>query len=228
MTNDTTTAGPKVGREVDHLRELALQMGGLSESILEKSLQALWTQNPTLAIEVNQDDVAIDQLDVDVDHAVMQTLALLSPVATDLRQVLAVKTMATDLERVGDLARNIAKCAIRISERGDIEIPVRLKTLATDAQRLLSKALQSFADLDVGEARTVLAEDDAIDAEEGEIIRNRIEVITQNPRNASQEIDFIFVAQSLERIADHATNIAEDVILAAEAQNVKHFEKLSN
>lgn len=229
MMTENTVAGPKVGREVDHLRQLVLQMGGLSEGILEKALQSLWTRDPELAGRVAADDLAIDRLDVEVDHAVMQTLALLSPVARDLRQVLAVKTMATDLERVGDLARNIAGCATRLaSASAPVEIPARLRSLASDCQRVLSRSLQAFADLDVAQARSVLADDDAIDEEEDQIIRDCISALDAAPSSARQEIDFIFVAQSLERIADHATNIAEEVILAAEALNVKHLEKLSN
>jgi phosphate transport system protein len=227
MMTENTIAGPKVGREVDHLRQLALQMGGLSESILEKSLQALWNRDAALARTVAHDDLAIDRLDVEVDHAVMQTLALLAPVARDLRQVLAVKTMATDLERVGDLARNIAGCAERLAARDQIEIPTRLRSLASDCQRLLSRSLQAFADLDATQARSVLEDDDAIDEEEDRVIRDCIQTLDTSPGLARQEIDFIFVAQSLERIADHATNIAEDVILATEALNLKHFEKLS-
>lgn len=228
MMTENTNSEPKVGREVDHLRQLALQMGGLAEEILEKSLQALWGQNASLAKEVRTDDLAIDRLDVEVDQAVMQTLALLAPVARDLRQVLAVKTMATDLERVGDLSRNIAKCAVRLAERDQAEAPPRLRALAADCQRLLSRALQAFADLDVKQARSILSDDDAIDTEEDLIIRERIEILSNAPGLAQQEVDFIFVAQSLERIADHATNIAEEVILAAEALNVKHLEKLSS
>jgi len=136
--------------------------------------------------------------------------------------------MATDLERVGDLARNIAKCAIRISDRGSADPPPALRTLASECQSVLSKALRSYADTNAELAREVLAEDDDIDAAEDDLIRASIGEIQRSPALAEQSIDLIFIAQSLERVADHATNIAEDVILIAESLNLKHAQKLSS
>jgi phosphate transport system protein len=202
-------------------------MGGLAEAILDKSLRATWTRNAELAGEVSSDDLEIDRIDVEIDHAVLNVLALLAPVAVDLRQVLAVKTMATDLERVGDLARNIAGCAQRLSDRATVSPPATLRTLAEDCQRTLRRAIQAFADLDSDRAREVLAADDAIDAAEDGVIRQAIARIQTQPSQSEQEIDLIFIAKSLERVADHATNIAEEVILAADALNLKHLEKLS-
>jgi phosphate transport system protein len=203
-------------------------MAGLAEAILDKSLRAIWGRVEGLPDEVVADDLEIDRLDVEIDQAVMNVLALQAPVAADLRQVLAIKTMATDLERVGDLARNIAGCAKRLQVREPIAIPPLLRQLADDSQRVLTRAIQSFADLDVDQARQVLGSDDEIDAEEDRVIREAIQKIQDDPSTSSQEIDLIFIAQSLERVADHATNIAEDVILAAEALNIKHQEKLSH
>lgn len=228
MTNHQTMGSfPKVGREVENLRKLALRMGGLAEAILEKSLRATWQRDEELAAQVVRDDLEIDRIDVEIDQAVLHTLALLSPVAVDLRQVIAIKTMATDLERVGDLARNIAGCAKRLTHREAVAAPPLLKSLAADSQRILSRSIQAFADLDANQARSVIGDDDGIDSDEDELIRNAIKQIHENPSESDQQIDFIFIAQSLERIADHATNIAEDVILAAESMNVKHQEKLS-
>ena len=217
----------KTGREVDNLRQLALRMGGLAEGILEKSLRAVWNRDPTLAGEVIRDDLAIDRIDVEIDAAVLSVLALRAPVASDLRQTLAIKTMATDLERIGDLARNIAGSASRLAERPPITPPTILRELADDSRRLLGRALQAFADLDGNLARTVLREDDEIDEIEGRVIRASIDRIEARPDASRQEIDLIFIAKNLERVADHATNIAEEVILAAESVNLKHAEKLA-
>jgi phosphate transport system protein len=202
-------------------------MGGLAEAILDKSLRATWDRDARLASEVASDDLEIDRLDLEIDHAVLNVLALQAPVASDLRQVVAIKTMATDLERVGDISRNIAGCARRLSERAPIALPPMLRALADDSQRVLSRALQAFADLDSDRARDVLNADDAIDAAEDRFIRAAIAEIKQHPDLSEQEIDLIFIAQNLERVADHATNIAEDVLLAVEALNLKHVEKLS-
>lgn len=217
----------KIGREVDHLRHLALRMGGLAESILDKSLRALWQRDAALAKQVAHDDLEIDRIDVEIDAAVLSVLALRAPVASDLRQTLAIKTMATDLERIGDLSRNIAGSAARLAQRDAVPAPALLRELAHESRRSLSRALQAFADLDVDMARAVLREDDEIDDVEGRVIRESIERIQARPDSSRQEVDLIFVAKNLERVADHATNIAEEVVLAAESVNLKHAEKLA-
>jgi phosphate transport system protein len=203
-------------------------MGSLAESILAKSLDALWRRDAALAESVQQDDLEIDQLDVDIDEAVIKVLALRAPVARDLREVVAIKTMATDLERVGDLARNIAKSAVRLAERSPVATPPKLETLAEESRRLLRRALDAFADYDAAAARRVLDDDDAVDREEDRVIREALEEIMHRPECSAQELDLILVAKNLERVADHATNIAEDVVLAAEAKNLKHASKLSS
>ena len=213
-----------VDRDLQALRELALRMGSLSEEILAKSLRCL--KDADACAEVQQDDVEIDRLDVAIDDAVLELLATKAPVATDLRFVLSTKAIATDLERVGDLARNIAKCAAGLASAESIPIPPKLDALARDSQRLLHMALDCYAQGDPELARRVMEQDDFIDASETRVIREAIEQIAVHPERSSQQIDLILIAKNLERVADHATNIAEDVILIAEALNLKHSEKL--
>ncbi len=217
---------PKVERKLESLREQVLRMGHLAEAILDKSLRAVWERDPVLAGEVKQDDLPIDMLDLEIDQAVLEVLALQAPVAQDLRQVIAIKTAATDLERVGDLARNIAKSAARLAEREAIPVPSLLKTLASESQAVLKNSISALADLDPESARAVLAADDKIDEDEDEAIRASIASIHEHPEHTEQEVDFILIAKSLERVGDHATNIAEDVILVAESKNLKHAGKL--
>ena len=133
----------KVDRDIGTLRETVLRMARLSEAILGKSLQAIWERNPALSLEVKADDIAIDRLDVEIDDTVLRILALDAPVASDLRLVVAVKSIATDLERVGDIARNIAGCARRLSEVPEIGLPPELAGSApgTLAEKLMA-ALQ--------------------------------------------------------------------------------------
>jgi phosphate transport system protein len=209
------------------LRKKLLRMGSLAEAILEKSLRALWARDAALAGEVQKDDIEIDRLDVEIDEAVLRVLALQAPVANDLRHVVAVKMIATDLERVGDLARNVAKSALRLSAQPEAVMPAKLHELADEARRLLRESLDSFSDLDPQKAENVLREDDVVDRNEGQVIQDAIIALGKNPELAPQEVDFILVAKNLERVADHATNIAEDVILATQARNVKHAEKLA-
>jgi phosphate transport system protein len=201
-------------------------MGGLAEAILEKSLTAVWKRDRVAAGQVKLDDLEIDRLDLAIDAAVLRILATQAPVADDLRSVIAAKMIATDLERVGDLARNIAKGALRLAEHPEVPIPPRLRSLGDEVQRVLHRALDSFADGDAAIAAMVLEQDDQVDADQDVVIRAAIEEITGHPDIVSQGVDFILIAKNLERVADHATNIAEDVILATQARNVKHAAKL--
>jgi len=209
------------------LRRKLLRMGSLAEGILEKSLRALAARDAALADEVKRDDLEIDRLDVELDEDVLRVLALQAPVANDLRQVVAIKMIATDLERVGDLARNIAKSARRLSGQTAVTLPPRLQELASESRRILREAIDAFSDLDAGKAEHVLREDDLIDASEGQVIQEAILALGRNPELAPQEVDFILVAKNLERVADHPSNTAEDAIVATQARNVKDAEKLA-
>jgi phosphate transport system protein len=209
------------------LRETLLLMGSRAESILDKAVRAVLERDAGLAAQVSQDDIEIDRLDVAVDEAVLKALALQAPVAADLREVVAIKMIATDLERVGDLARNIAKSALRLSRRLDVPIPAELARLAASAKGVLRSALDAFSQADPRAAHRVLGSDDEIDHAQDEVIVEEIEQISSHPDMASPAVDIIFIAKNLERVGDHATNIAEDVILVAEARNVKHAAKLA-
>ncbi len=212
---------------IDGLRELILRMGALAEAILAKALRCVAERDRELGKTVQKDDLEIDQLDVAIDDAILRALALQAPVAEDLRQVIAIKTMATDLERIGDIARNIAKSGIRLAERPQTALPARLERLCAAASGQLRAALDSFQALDAEAARAVIAGDDRVDELQDALVRDLIDRMPNDPSTASQAVDVIFIAESLERVGDHATNIAEDVILAVEARNVKHAEKLS-
>jgi len=209
------------------LRETLLLMGGRAESILDKSMRAVFQRDPALAAQVADDDLEIDRLDVAIDEAVLKALALQAPVASDLREVVAIKMIATDLERVGDLARNIAKSALRLSRRLDVPIPPELTRLAASAQGVLRRSLDAFSQADPRAAQGVLDSDDEIDHTQDEVILGELEQISLHPDMGSPAVDIIFIAKNLERVGDHATNIAEDVILVAEARNVKHAAKLA-
>jgi phosphate transport system protein len=208
------------------LRETLLRMGSRAEAILDKSVQAVIDRDAELARQVEPDDLEIDRLDVVIDGAVLRALALQAPVAADLRRVVAVKMIATDLERVGDLARNIAKSALRLSLHPEVPVPLVLARLARSAQRMLHGALDAYANEDADAARGVLAQDEEVDRQQDEVVRSGLQEIGGHPELASQAVDVIFVAKNLERVGDHATNIAEDVILVTEARNVKHASKL--
>jgi phosphate transport system protein len=209
------------------LRETILRMGSRAEAILAKALRALWTHDASLADEVAQDDLEIDRLDVSVDDAVLKALALGSPLAEDLRKVVAMKMIATDLERVGDLARNVASSAKRLAGGDATDAPEKLRSLADLVQGILRDALDALSDVNGAAARDVIAQDDAIDTLQDELVREEIRRMSDAPHSAPLTVDWILVAENLERVGDHATNIAEEVVLMAEARNLKHAAKLS-
>ncbi|MGI9430808.1 MAG: phosphate signaling complex protein PhoU [Myxococcota bacterium] len=212
---------------IENLREDLFRMGGLAEAILDKALRSVWEGDRALAEEVAPDDLEIDRLDVALDEAILKALALQAPVAEDLREVMAINMIATDLERVGDIARNIAKGALRlVAHGGEVQLPASLTSLSRAAQASLRTALDAFSRNDAGLAQSVLDGDDAIDDQQDEVVRSLLRGLEERAGSASQGVDMIFLAKHLERIADHATNIAEDVILVTEARNVKHAEKL--
>ena len=212
---------------LEELLALILRMGGRAEDIIEKALRAIERRDAALAASVAEDDLEIDRLDVEIDEAVLKALALQAPVAEELRQVIAVKTMANDLERVGDLARNVASSAIRLAEATGFEVPGALIELGQGARRQLRMALDCFTERNPDRAREVLEGDDVLDEQQDRLVRGMLEAIEGDPSCTRPCVDVILVAESLERVGDHATNIAEDVILVAEAENVKHAEKLA-
>jgi len=148
------------------LRETVLRMASRAEAILEKSLRSAWERDSQLAQQVSTDDLEIDRLDVEVDDKVLKALALQAPVAGDLREVVAIKMIANDLERIGDLARNIAKSGRRLAKHPATRIDPQLTQLASDTQQILRQALDAFTASDAEAARAVLEGDDRIDAEE--------------------------------------------------------------
>jgi phosphate transport system protein len=215
-------------RNLTELRSLAIRMGSLAEGILAEALRASWEGNDLLAQEVRRDDLDIDRLDVEIDEAILHLLALRAPVARDLRLVLATKSLATDLERVGDIARNIAVRAVRAPGNPGSRVPTSLTSLADDSRRLLGSALGAYASLDAELARRVIALDDRVDLGEQAAVADAMERLRSAPEDAALAIDWIFVASSLERVGDHATNIAENVVLVTDALNLKHASKLGD
>lgn len=208
------------------LRSQVLRMGSLAETILARAVESVWDRDAETARSIRDDDLAIDRIDVEIDRNVLRVLALSAPKADDLRAVIAIKTMATDLERVGDLARNIAKSALRLSERPEIPLPSGLERIAAGSRRLLSSALDCFGSGDTAAARAVIEADDEIDRIQDRVVRDSIARLGAEPACAPQEVDVILIAEALERVADHATNIAESVILLYDAEIVKHAAKL--
>ncbi len=208
--------------ELRELRAHSLAMGARCERGLQLSLKAFWEGSAQLAAEVEELDRHIDRDEMDIDALVLRILALRQPVAYDLRFLAGALRLVTDLERVGDEAVNIAERAKE--EHGTAKDKVRgeLKTMGEQAQEMLRDALDAFVQGEATRAEQVLVRDDSVDELYGRIIRAMTGFMTAHPAQVAEAIRVIHVAKYLERVADHATNIAEEVIFMVRGEDVRH------
>lgn len=201
--------------ELNELNELLLRMGSLVESSIRRSVQSLVERDKELAKAVMRDEPTINQMQVEVDARTTRVLALNQPVARDLRFLTATLKINTDLERMGDLAVNIAERVIALVNRPPLEPVVDIPQMASLVQTMLLKSLDAFVKVDADLAQTIVPADDEVDALRDKIYSDLVAYMQQDPGSVPTAVDLIFVARNLERIADHATNIAEDVIFLA-------------
>ena len=208
--------------ELEELHGLLLQMGGLVESSIRRSVQSLVERDKELAKAVMRDEPRVNQMQVEVDSKTTRLLVLNQPVARDLRFLTATLKINTDLERMGDLAVNIAERAIALINRPPVKPLVDIPKMAALAQSMLLKSLDAFVREDADLAQTILPSDDEVDALRDRVYQELVEFMQRDPVTVPAAVDLIFVARNLERIADHATNIAEDVIFLAKGIDVRH------
>lgn len=208
--------------ELRELRAHALAMGARCERILQLAIQAFWTGSEKLAAEVKELDRRIDRDEMDIDALVLRILALRQPVAYDLRFLATALKLVTDLERVGDEAVNIAERAEEAHGKAKEKVDVELKQMAEQSQHMLRDALDSFVQGDVARASHIRKCDDAVDELYGKILREMTAFMATHPTEVFPAIRVIKVAKYLERVADHATNIAEEVIFMVQGDDVRH------
>jgi len=209
--------------ELDDLRNRLLEMSGLVEDAVYRSVLALLEKNAAHAPQVLLNEARINQMQMEIDERATRLLALQTPVATDLRTIMAAIKINHDLERMGDIAVRIAERAVSLlSEEVVGEAPIDIPHLAKLAQSMVRQSLDSFVKRDAEMARSVLLSDDAVDDLRDAIYEALIGFMQADPRNVRPGINFMFVARSLERLADHATNIAEDVLFLVEGVDVRH------
>ena len=208
--------------EMRELRANTLAMGARCERSLRLALDAFWTRSDTLSQEVKELDRLIDRDEMEIDALVLRILALRQPVAYDLRVLAAALKLVTDLERIGDEAVNIAERAEE--EHGAAKDLARsdLKAMADQAQQMVRDALDAFVQSEVTRAEQVLAGDDAVDALYGKTLREMMNFMQEHREEIPQAIRVIKVAKYIERVADHATNIAEEVIFMVRGEDVRH------
>jgi phosphate transport system protein len=210
------------GQELEELNQSLLQMGGLVESSIRRSTQSLMERNKELAKDVIRDEPRIDMMQVEIDAQTTRLLALNQPVARDLRLLMATLKINTDLERMGDLAVNIAERAISLIERPPVRALVDIPQMASLVESMLLKSLDAFVKGDADLATSVLPADEEVDALRDSIYAELIALMQRDSQVVPSAINLMFVARNLERIADHATNIAEDVIFLVKGIDVRH------
>ena len=208
--------------ELEELNQKLLQMGGMVESAIHRSMRALMEQNSELAEEVIRDEPRINRMEMEIDGVVTRLLALWQPVARDLRFLTAALKINTDLERIGDLANHIAARAISLMHRPLLRPTPDIPKMAALAQSMLLKCLDAFVTRDAELARSVLLSDAEVNSLRNSVYDELRETIERDTSLVSAAIDLLFIARNLERIGDHATNIAEDVIFWVKGIDVRH------
>ncbi|MGB3752614.1 MAG: phosphate signaling complex protein PhoU [Parerythrobacter sp.] len=201
--------------DITRLRGLIAEMGGLSELSIKEALEAMVTGDEVLGAGVVERDKKIDALESEVDRLAVRIIALRAPMADDLREVIAALKIAGVVERIGDYSKNIAKRVGQIEDRATFEPLTLLPAMGDIAQEMVHDVLTAYASRDPVLAREVIATDAKVDAFYNSIFRNVVSYMVENPAIISSAAQLLFVARNLERIGDHATNVAEMVHFAA-------------
>jgi phosphate transport system protein len=213
---------PHFQEELQQLKTRLLEMGGLAEDRVRSVVQALVDRDGAIVDRVLAGDGPINQLHIEVDGRCFKLLALHQPMAVDLRAIVSAVKINTDLERVGDLAINIAEAVKRYMRHPPVKELIDIPRMADIAQRMLRDALDAYVRRDTALAHAVLNEDDALDALKTQVFRELLTYMLTDPGTIEPGLDLILISRHLERIGDHATNIAEDVIFMVSAKDVRH------
>ena len=208
--------------ELGTLQTRLLEMGGLAEERVRAAVHGLVARDLEITDRVLRGDEPINQLHVEIDERCFRLLALYQPMATDLRSIVAAVKINSDLERVGDLAVNIAEAARRYAMHPPVKQLIDIPRMGEIAQEMLHDALDSYVKRDTALARSVLKCDDELDALKTQVFRELLTYMLQDTTTIEPSLDLILVSRHLERIGDHATNVAEDVIFMVSAQDVRH------
>jgi phosphate transport system protein len=207
--------------ELEQLRARLLAMGGLAEERVRAAMQIIVSRDQGLIDGVLKGDEPINELHKEIDNRCFRLLALRQPMASDLRSILAAVKINTDLERVGDLAVNIAEAGRRYLQHPPVKPLIDIPRMAEIAQRMLRESIDAYVKRDPALAQAVLAEDDTLDGLKDQVFRELLTYMLQSPQTVEPSLDLILIARHLERIGDHATNVAEDVIFMVSAKDVR-------
>jgi phosphate transport system protein len=217
--------GRHLEKEIEKLKRQTLGLSALVEESVHKAIASVETADLRLADQVIESDTRIDEMEVDVEEECLKILALHQPVAVDLRYIVGVLKLNSDLERIADLAVNIAEQAKPLAAAGARGLPSTIREMSRAVESMLGNSLDALVNLDTNAAWGVCAADDAVDNLHRETYATIKSEVRKDPERADVMIHFLSVSRYLERIADHATNIAEDVIYLVDGDIVRHGRK---
>jgi phosphate transport system protein len=208
--------------ELQDLKKLLLQMGALVESQIQGALRALTERNSSLASQVIDNDHRVNALDVKMDEDCLRLLALHQPAARDLRFITTAMKIATELERMSDLAENICERAIELNEEPQLKPYIDIPRMANWTLRMVKNSLDAFVQYNADLARKVCEDDDFVDDLTEQLFRELVSFMLENPKTITRAIRLTFIGKYIERIADHATNVAELVVYMVEGKIIRH------
>ncbi len=208
--------------ELEELQSKLLEMGGLVEAAIHNSVLALVDRDEDKAKEVMWNEALVNQKEIEIDELATRMLALFQPMARDLRFITAVIKINNDLERMGDLAVNITERALTLMREPAVKPLIDIPRIADLAESMVHRALDAFAKHDAEMARDVLLSDDAVDRLRDAVYDELLSFMQEERSTINRAVSLMFIAQNLERIADHSTNIAEDVLFAVKGIDVRH------
>jgi phosphate transport system protein len=209
-------------RALEQLDKEILNIGAIVEEAINKAILALVSRRPDLAQEVVQGDDLIDHKEVECEDFCLQILALHQPVAADLRFIIAVMKVNNDLERMGDLAVNIAERAIFLSKHEPLNADLDFTAMVTMVKSMVRRSLDALINLDVNQARLVIADDDVVDKHNREMKDILLDVMRKRPVEMERALITLYASRHLERIADLAVNICEDIVFTVEGEVIRH------
>ena len=209
-------------QELDDLKQKLLRMGAAVENQIQTSLRALVGRDTELAQQVIENDLRINSLDVQVDEDSIRLLALHQPTAKDLRFITTAMKISTELERMSDLAENIAERALELNEEPQLKPYIDIPRMGSWTLRMVKESLDAFVNRDAALARKVCADDDFVDDLTQQLFRELLSFMIENPKTITRAIRLTFIGKYIERIADHATNVAELVVYLVEGKIIRH------
>src|ERR1051326_2882002 len=211
-------------KELSDLKTRLLTMASHAETAVKNAIEALTNRNYDLACRVREDDAVLDRFEIEVDEAAIHLLAK-APLASDLRLITVAMKISQNLERVGDETSKIANRARDLAEEAPLKLPPEIPKMSTLALQMLKASLDAFVNNDTEHARALITRDKEVNALNKKFYRDLADQMVQSPESVTRCLHYMVVAKSLERIADHATNIAEEVVYLCEAQDIRHTGK---